>query len=391
MLERGSFGVEPQPNNHEEGSLRFINYFVSHGCNLQCPYCRVIDQKVKPMDSNKRREALRRISRLSSEHKILSVTGGEPTLDQDFLIDVISDGVDAGFYVTLATNGYGVDTKLIDRLGDLIQEETNGNGIFGQLGISVDCGYSEKTDLDKAMELLSYVRKKGMVPVVNTVFTSETDIGQFKNFVNYVLKKGIFIAPLMCSPSIEGGVYSGAPSGDSPTAAQLREIAPFLAWKKFSTGYITGSFGYLWTMFQGGFSNNKALWHCEPNFRMRQTSGRGFLTLDSDGYIGSCQEFPRVVNILNVPSNQLSLQFFDQEFSEVVKKCPGCYYGCYVNENKINELGLAMEALTALRMAVDLQGIGDFVHKFREGSKYYPFKDLSMLDFSTLDPRKKDK
>ena len=262
----------------------------------------------------------------------LSIFGGEPTIEPRLLLDAVKDGADAGFFVSLVSNLYDLTPKLIDGLG------TAG---LKYLGISLDSNHhSDENTISRGFSLLDYAKSKGIVPVVNTVITSETDTQTFKQFTNNVLNRGFFISAVPCSPQVPMGEFSNASFSDSPTASQIKELVPWLAWKKFMTGRVTVSFTYLQWLYEYGKSNNPQFWHCSPNFRNTSFGpGKGYLTLDSDGYIGPCQEFPHVVNLLNIPSQNLSLKALNLPFSEVTQKCPGCLYHCFYMEEK--QKGLA--------------------------------------------------
>jgi MoaA/NifB/PqqE/SkfB family radical SAM enzyme len=325
--------------------LRFVNWYLQHGCDLDCYYCKVPKQKVRTMDRETRRIALSRVRKLCSKQPVISILGGEPTLRPDFLVDAVSDASEAGFLVNMVSNGWGLTPELIARLG---------NAGLQYLGISVDCDEnSTKSNLGKALLMHQTSREYGIFPVVNTVITSNTNTESFKNFVAEITDARCFISPLACSPEVAGGVFSNASQDSVPSQDQLREIVPWLAWKKLTTGLVTASYSYLWTLYNSGVSNEEVkLWHCSPHFRdANGTKGRGYLTLDSDGYAGSCQEFPRIINLLDIPEEQLSLQLLDGKFGETTQKCQGCLYNCYIMEEKLEGPKLISEIPTLIQLA----------------------------------------
>jgi MoaA/NifB/PqqE/SkfB family radical SAM enzyme len=325
--------------------LRFVNWYIQYGCNLECSYCKVPKQKVEVMSQKDRKGVLQKVRNLCSKQPIISLLGGEPTLRPDFLVEVVSDANKAGFLVNVVSNGWGLTPDLIKRLG-----------IAGlhYLGISVDCDKNTiKSNLEKALSLHETTKRIGVLPVINTVINHETQPETFKKFVSEVIQSGCFISPLACSPEIPGGIFSSAPIDSVPTQQQLREIVPWLAIKKLTTGRITSDFGYLWTLYNSGVTESGLnLWHCASHFRTKRESiGRGSITIDSDGHVGPCQEFPRTINLLNTPQNQFSLQLLDPDFSAITSKCPGCLYNCYVMEESIGGLQLLGEIPTFLQMA----------------------------------------
>ncbi len=328
------------------GKLRFVNWYLLHSCDRSCCYCKVAEQKVRVMDRDLRKEALRRMTRLCARNTLLSIIGGEPTLRPDLLVEAVQDAVKEGFLVNIVTNGWGLSPDLIKRLG---------RAGLHHLAISVDChGKAEKANLIRAIKLHSVTTQEGILPVINTVLTRGTDIAKFKRFGNTVMRHGIFLSPLACSPEVPSGVFSGATSTSVPTMQQFRRVVPWLIWKKVSTGLVTASLGYLLTLLRMGHTDRgeTQIWHCSSTFRpKRLRKGRGFITLDSDGFVGPCQEFPRLANILEIPLNELSLALLDKEFRRTTQECPGCLHNCYVMEEEIGGLKNIAEIPTLFRMA----------------------------------------
>ncbi len=325
--------------------IRFINWYLQHGCDLACYYCKVPKQNVGIMPREERNEVLQKVRPLCSAQPIISLLGGEPTLRPDFLIEAVTDASNAGFLVNVVSNGWGLTPELIKRLG---------NAGLHYLGISVDSDDGAlKSNLAKALSLHETTKESGILPVINTVITSNTQPETFKKFVSEVIQAGCFISPLACSPEVPGGAFSSAKKDSVPTLAQLQELIPWLAWKKLTTGLVTADLGYLWKLYNSGTVNDKTmLWHCSPHLRSNETSkGRGYITIDSDGHAGPCQEFPRVVNLLDIPSDQLSLQLLDTQLSSITDQCPGCLYNCYIMEEGIGGLKLLGEVPTLLQMA----------------------------------------
>lgn len=296
------------------------------------------------MDRNKRKEVLKKISTLCEKKTLMSIIGGEPTLRPDLLVEAVEDAVEDGFLVNVVTDGWGLNPDLIVRLGKA--------GLH-HLAISVDCNeIAEKTNLKRAIKLHAITKQEGILPVINSVLTSDTNIASFKQFAKTIMSEGIFLSPLACSPETPNGVFSSASPASVPTIDQLRTIVPWLIWKKLTNGLVTASFGYLLTLLKtGNFGNDHIkLWHCSSSFRSKRGGhGRGYITLDSDGYIGPCQEFPRLVNVLD-SLNDLSLRYLDEKFNGTTEKCHGCLHNCYVMEEEVGGLKAFAEFPMLIRM-----------------------------------------
>lgn len=338
------------PEQAERPLLRFVNYFIEHGCNLQCPYCKVAKQKIPVMCDSDRQESFRRLGRISSDKTILSIVGGEPTLRPEFLTRVISDATEAGFNVNITTNGYGLNRMLIENLSKIegLQQQR-----LRQIALSVDCE-RPKNDLPRALDILSMVKEQGILPVVNTVIGSQTSIRDFKRHTDEVINHGFFIVPQIISPEITGGTFSSAGFDEIPTKQQIMEFMSYLLWKKYTTGRVATSFGYLWAVTKLLWSEDgrPGIWHCLPNFRDHHKRGRGHIAMDSDGYIGPCQEFPRQLNILEIDPEELSIEFLDTRFKKTTQQCRGCFHNCYINEDELRGGRSAVgEITTVLAMA----------------------------------------
>lgn len=343
------------PEKETDPHLRFINWFIHHGCNLDCPYCKTTKQHVPTMNDSGRKEALTRLKTLSGDRTIISLIGGEPTLNPDFLLDVVSDAVDAGFIINITTNGYRLDDDLIGKLARLKGDNKLG---VRQIAISVDC-QEPKKDLHQALDLLEAVRDVGIMSTINTVITNQTDPKEFRKLTNTIIKEGHFISPQIVTPKITGGSFSNASFEDQITKRQIAEIIPFLLWKKMTTGQVTATIGHLWAIAKLYWSEEgrPGLWHCVPNFRSHNQRGRGHLAMDSDGLIGPCQEFPRLINILDVDPKLLQIKFLDSLFRETTQMCRGCMYNCYINEDELRGPRSALGELpTAMAIAAALRG-----------------------------------
>jgi MoaA/NifB/PqqE/SkfB family radical SAM enzyme len=311
----------------EPGRLRFVNWYLHHECNLNCGYCRCPRHPTTIMSTEQRGQALVRLRQLASREAILSIIGGEPTLRPELLLEAVSNASELGFSVSMVSNGYQLNSALLEQLS---------HAGLGYLAVSVDCNTGAlKRDLDGALAHLAVAKRLGIVPVINTTVTRAVDYSTFRLFVRTVVGEGYFVHPLVCSPKVPGGAFSNSPEHWVPTNRLLRQIVPWLWWQKLTTGRITAAFPYLSRLpglgaFEGG---DVRLWHCSPHFRARAGgNGRGYLTLDSDGYVGPCQEYPRLANLLHIPPEELSLQSLDERFSQTTRRCPGCLHSCYVSE-----------------------------------------------------------
>ena len=179
--------MKPKPEK-----LRFVNWYLQHGCDLDCYFCKVPKQKTKIMNPKQRREALAKLRSISQDGAaMLSIFGGETTLKPENFVGAVKDASKAGFFVDAITNGWGLTEKLIQQLSE---------AGLSYLAYSIDSDpKSPKRDLEKAMHFLSVARDFGIIPVVNTVLTRGTNLDDFKNLAKTVINSNIFLSLLICS------------------------------------------------------------------------------------------------------------------------------------------------------------------------------------------------
>ncbi|MCJ7740698.1 radical SAM protein [Candidatus Microgenomates bacterium] len=334
--------ISPDP-----GKLRYVNWYLQHGCDLSCEYCATTQHPTRVMSSDQRKQVLASLKRLSVEHPMLGIIGGEPLLDEKLLVGAVEDATNAGFIVQVVTNGNRLNNESITRLGQ---------AGLRYLSVSVDSGNNDKGDLSLALANLAMAKGQGIVAVINSVISRQTDPEDFKRLTRRVIGQGFFLSPVVCSPERDGGSFSGADIDDIPSPKQIKEIVPWLAWQKLKTGRITASFGTLNTLFalaSNTTGGQTALWHCSPHFRGIEGGRRGTVTLDSDGFIGPCQEFPRQKNILSMTSG-ITVELLDPTFTDVTRKCPGCLYACYMTEEQMKGLNAIAEVPRGLQMSAIL-------------------------------------
>lgn len=330
-------------------TIRLLHYFIDNLCNLQCPNCRVPNQSVGPrLNTDEQLETIQRLKRICTNSAQMTIVGGEPTLDPDFLASTIKTASDAGFVVSTVTNGTLLNETLITRLKQ---------AGLSYLSISVDSNGSPKRNLDKALNNLDYAKRQGILPVVSSVITLDTGIEEYKTFADKIINNGFFLSLSICSPSMPNGRFSNASKENVPTLQQMEKLFPYLIRKKLMTGLVITNYIYFKTMLaltkqvEVGVTPR---WHCTPNFRTKDQNGRGFLALDSDGYVGPCEEYRHEIKLLDMPEEELSLQLLNAKFIEKLKLCPGCTYNCYVDEESLkgfDPINVIREASTAFQVA----------------------------------------
>jgi len=117
------------------GRLRpLVGYLVTDWkCNVKCHYC---FQYKNNMDGMTRDTAFSSIDWLKSVGcGVVGITGGEPLVRKDLVLDIIRYARGKGLFVDLATNGFFMDEELIDEIGAA--------GV-ASINLAVDCIKSRK-------------------------------------------------------------------------------------------------------------------------------------------------------------------------------------------------------------------------------------------------------
>lgn len=97
-------GIQPVTLSDYPGRIASIVFTI--GCNFRCPYCYnaplVVGGGVDPLSIE---EVIERLERRKRFVKAVVVTGGEPTIHGESLVDFVSRLYELGYSVKLDTNG----------------------------------------------------------------------------------------------------------------------------------------------------------------------------------------------------------------------------------------------------------------------------------------------
>lgn len=142
------------------------------GCNLNCRYCDSplalrVSQVTTPLD-----EILQKVDALHNNrslHKSVSITGGEPLLQVDFLKGLLPELKKKGLLIYLETNG--VLPNHLEEIIPLIDIVSLDYKLVSATGLS---DYSKETG--KSIEVSSIAKKSGYLRdyFIKAVFTKET-------------------------------------------------------------------------------------------------------------------------------------------------------------------------------------------------------------------------
>jgi MoaA/NifB/PqqE/SkfB family radical SAM enzyme len=277
--------------------LPMVQWFFTKACNFRCSYCNVPGSAKDDLSLEERLDGLDTIAELFHP-KVLSISGGEPTIKYQELGPFIERARRHGMIVGMNTNGTNLDNERIRGLRD--------SGLL-YLSFSHD-GVPPKDD-DSVFEKATYASCVGILSAIQPVLSTANW------HLRHELMERTHNACALLNPSIVndiGGEYSStnlhAPPVDEVRAfyaALLREnmfnVKPFPRFLKFmSESYGDG-------------------WLC---------SKFNWLTVDHDGTLKHCNEFSSEFTIADLkdPERRKAFQEYRQKSRD---SCSGCYYECY--------------------------------------------------------------
>lgn len=280
--------------------------YVTRRCNLSCSYCLFKDdesQNPALSDLCSHLDGIR-----ATGCRIVSITGGEPTLRAD-LPEVVSHCRSRGMVAYLNTNGIPLTASLVDDLGAAGLDIVN---------LSLDSAApneSSRKDLvrgRRALELLLEGRERhGYAIISNQVITRE-NVHEIHPLLDRMQELGVYVT--------HGVKY---PVTDAfPTAADragLTEALEGLIRKKRKGYPIITSEHYLESAI--GFAECPSSWEC--------LAGKAFFVVDLDGGVTGCDRLPPI----GMPIAELGKQTVSQIHAGTrqLAAFPECASTCMIN------------------------------------------------------------
>ena len=160
------------------------------GCNIKCRYCDTQKQRYKEYDVN---ALILKVKDLVNEHnpEYLSLTGGEPLLQAEFILDFLKKAHFKKTFVYLETNGILYDNfRMVKELMDVIS-----------LDIKLPSATKTKAFWSEHRKFLKLCKgKKVFAKAVITVSTVNEDIKKLVRLIKKVDKR----IPLRIQPETKG-------------------------------------------------------------------------------------------------------------------------------------------------------------------------------------------
>lgn len=300
---------------------RFGTFFLNTDCNRRCSYCVVPDRGTGiEMSYEKWCLILDKMNRWGV--RFGSFLGGEPTLRKD--LPEILKYASKKMAVSLTSNG---DTMLgakgRDRLSNLA---SNGLNI---LNLSLH----DLAETDRQLETLAYAKRLGIIPILATVVTRATikalpAIMEKSNAMGILYRYSLYQSV--------GGAFSAQVDNLAPTKEEIENFISIVKTQKKRFRLVQNTHKYL----MDGTAAYPRGWHCN-------SYEDHWLTVDNEGRLMACSEYPTNVSVLDLPS------LGDSKWTEIrtAKRmaCDGCTYQCYIDEEGLSRGDLAREGfLTAV-------------------------------------------
>jgi MoaA/NifB/PqqE/SkfB family radical SAM enzyme len=202
---------------------RFASLFVTRQCNCRCPYCKSINQPFADIPLEKWKSIIDRLHGWGI--RIFSLTGGEPLVRPDIggIVEYIAKRKRS--VVWIISNFKNMNRTMIDQLQ---------RAGLQFLTCSLDSlqGKGDKAN-DKALDLLSYAKQKGVIASTLTVVTCE-NIEQVPSLAREVVSRGLLFD--MGLFQHVGGAFSPADKTLKPhSMSQVKELLMFLKRLKIAT------------------------------------------------------------------------------------------------------------------------------------------------------------
>ncbi len=230
----------------------YCEWEVTNHCNMKCEFCStwVEDRNMaKDLSTHEALGIIRQLSCLGT--RIIHFSGGEPALRKD-LPELISEAKQRGMIVSVTTNGSAsLDTMESILHADLIRVSIDGTEEFHDLRRKTPGAFK------KAVEVLDFLKKKGVRPQVNTVYTPQTTTGMLEELIGICSRTGVQLSLNILSRNINdtstGNIRNIVGDLSSPFFKEYIKISQTLR-KKYSPAFLNPE-PFLTIVKKGGLGN----------------------------------------------------------------------------------------------------------------------------------------
>ncbi len=275
-----------------------LQWFFTNKCNFKCDYCKVPNSNTIDMINKERKEGLKNIYE-KFKPKLLNITGGEPTIKFDELIDFISFARHYGMFISLNTNGSLLNSERVKRLADVGLD---------YLSISYD-GIPPKDNRNNLV-FLSEGSSYGIIPAIQPVFSIK-NWDKRDEILKLAKEYDVLINPTIVNNlNLE---YST----NNEKSLYVEEVRNF--YKRLISHKIKYKIKSLKSYLKFISKNYGEPWKCS-DFK--------WLTVNNDGTLKHCNEYSSSFTIKDL-LNEKGIKDFNNFRKNIADSCPGCYYECY--------------------------------------------------------------
>lgn len=176
------------------------NLILTNKCQRKCAYCFAINNG----NSNEEMSFdnfLKAVDFIATGHKIISLIGGEPTLNRDF-VNMVEYLINEDFTVQVFTNGM-VSTEIINYIKSIVESPSTKNG---QLSFSVNVNESKYRTVDENRQQELFLKTIGRDAYLSfTIHDAACDMSFIVDMINsYKLDRTLRLGlsmPIFNSPN----------------------------------------------------------------------------------------------------------------------------------------------------------------------------------------------
>jgi len=306
----------------------YVQFAVTKRCNFSCAMCgssvsRHAERDLSLSEIKKIADVLDRLN-----VGIVLLTGGEPFARPD-IVDIIHLFSQKGFTVRLQTNGIlATEDKITSACQAGMKEVTI--SLSSLIPERQDAVTGEQGSWYKIMEAITRFSQllptRGTLLGINTVVTKH-NVEELPRMIKFVTAIGFYISliPVHGNPGKENDFI-------------IRKSAPGYSFTKEDRTMLERTYQKVLVMKKAGYhiynsrsfllksphflAGERIHWHCD--------SPALYFSISPSGNFLPCVDLKTSFSMLD--DNFLALyrsKEFQSEITEMVKKCPGCFYACY--------------------------------------------------------------
>ena len=178
-------GINPSSYNDYPGEVSYVIFLG--GCNFRCPFCHNSSIVMKKTETIELDHVINSLKQRKKFLRAVVITGGEPTIYGDELIDLIMTIKQLGFKIKLDTNGTNpslLERIIANKLVDYIAMDIKNT--FDKYQKTAGC----KVNIDTIKSSISIIENSGIKHEFRTTINKKNHNMEDINEIKTYLKKG---------------------------------------------------------------------------------------------------------------------------------------------------------------------------------------------------------